>query len=272
MEPNFTFPQPSIPAGANPPSSEGVAAFYLVVNSAQGPAYHPNIPSPRRTPSPLLPPSPFLQHSSLSPAFPMPPAPAIQVVPRHSPGYHHQQAPDIPYSLPHSGVSGAAPTWIPHTRNRACAPTAYHPSLPNGDVNGVEDDSSDEEIYVDDEARRDGGMLAKSPPTPSIYSKTTPPPSEQAQTYSVLDPQLDTYDCRYPGCTAPVRSDEAARLGGFCCDTHMLMAIHNGIAIRCSRCQQRVCPEGTKYCSGQCATGGRKGGREVRRSFWRFTS
>ncbi|KAH9025118.1 hypothetical protein EDB85DRAFT_1984976 [Lactarius pseudohatsudake] len=182
----------------------------------------------------------------------MAPAPAIQVAPRHYPGYHHPQAPDIPYSLPHSGVSGAAHTWIPHMRNQ--------------------DDSSDEESYVDDEGPRDGGMLAKSPPTPSIYSKTTPAPREQAQTYSVLDPQLDTYDCRYPGCTALVRSDEAARLGGFCCDTHMLMAIHNGIAIRCSGCQQRVCPEGTKYCSGQCATGGRKGGREVRRSFWRLTS
>ncbi|KAH9053043.1 hypothetical protein EDB87DRAFT_1713018 [Lactarius vividus] len=195
MDPNFTFPEPSIPAGAKPPSSEEVAAFYLVVNSAQGPAYHPNVPSPRRTPSPLLPPSPLLQHSSLSPAFPMDPAPAIQVAPRHSPSYHHLQAPDIPYSLPHSGVSGAAQTWIPHQRNRACAPTSYYTSLSIGGVNGVADDSSDEELYGYDEAPRDGGMLAKSPPTPSIYAGTTPAPLEQTQTYSVLNPQLDTYDC-----------------------------------------------------------------------------
>ncbi|KAH9169661.1 hypothetical protein EDB89DRAFT_1983576 [Lactarius sanguifluus] len=193
--------KPVFPTGVNPPPSEGVAPFYLVVNSAQGPAYHPNVPSPGRTPSPLLPPSPFLQHSSFSATFPIAPAPAIQVAPRHPPGYHHSQAPDIPYSLPHSGVSGAAQTWIPHKRNQ--------------------DDSSDEDIYVDDEAPRDGGVLPKSPPTLPIYSKTTPAPREQAQTYSVLDPQLDTYDCRYPGCTVPVRSDEAARLGGFCCDAHM---------------------------------------------------
>ncbi|KAH9025122.1 hypothetical protein EDB85DRAFT_2179771 [Lactarius pseudohatsudake] len=126
MDPNFTFPQPSIPARANPPSSEGVAAFYLVVNSAQGPAYHPN------------------GHPNGHPNAP--PVPAIHFAPRHSPGYH-LEAPDTPYSLSHSGVSGATQTWIPPAPLR-------NPPLSNGGMNGVEDDSSDEEIYEDDEAFR----------------------------------------------------------------------------------------------------------------------
>ncbi|KAI9443914.1 hypothetical protein H4582DRAFT_1917721 [Lactarius indigo] len=199
MDPNIAFPQPTLPTEANPPSSEVGAAFYLVVNSAPGPAYHPNVPSPRRTPSPLPPPSPLLQHS-----LQMPPVPVIQVTPRHYQGYH-PEASDIPYSLPHSGVSGATQTWAPasaHQRNQ--------------------DDSSDEEIYEDDEAFRSDGLLAKSPPSRSFFSRTARPSRKQTLEHPVRDPKLDSYPCRYPGCPALVRSDVAARLGGFCCDTHML--------------------------------------------------
>ncbi|KAH9053044.1 hypothetical protein EDB87DRAFT_1654922 [Lactarius vividus] len=240
MDPNFTFPQPSISAGANPPSSEGVAAFYLVVNSAQGPTYHSNAPSPRRTPSPQPPPSQLLQPSSHTLNFPMPSVPVIQVAPQHSPGYH-LEAPDIPYSLSHSGVSGATQTWTPpaHQRNQ--------------------DDSSDEEIYEEDEAFRNAGLLSKSPPSRSFFTRTTRPSRKQTLEHPVREPKLDTYPCRFPQCPAAVKSDVAARLGGFCCDTHMLLAIHNGIAMRCSRCKQRVCPEGSKYCSGQCANGPAQG-------------
>ncbi|KAH9005404.1 hypothetical protein EDB86DRAFT_1441050 [Lactarius hatsudake] len=172
----------------------------------------------------------------------MPQVPAIQVAPRYSPGNHLETlAPDTPYSHSHSGVSGATQTWISPTPPRN------------------QDDSSDEEIYEDDEAFRNAGLLAKSPPSRSFFSRTKRPSRKQTLEYPVREPKLDIYPCRYPGCPAPVRSDVAARLGGFCCDTQMLLAIHNGIAMRCSRCQQRVCPEGSKYCSGQCANGPAQG-------------
>ncbi|KAH8979755.1 hypothetical protein EDB92DRAFT_1902972 [Lactarius akahatsu] len=170
----------------------------------------------------------------------MPPVPAIHVASRQSPNYH-LEAPDTPYSLSHSGVSGATQTWIP-------------PAPPRN-----QDDSSDEEIYEDDEAFRNTGLLAKSPPSRSFFSRTKRPSRKQTLEYPVREPKLDTYPCRFPKCPASVKSDVAARLGGFCCDTHMLLAIHNGIAMRCSRCQQRVCPEGSKYCSGQCANGPAQG-------------
>ncbi|KAH9169656.1 hypothetical protein EDB89DRAFT_1983538 [Lactarius sanguifluus] len=75
----------------------------------------------------------------------------------------------------------------------------------------------------------------------------------------VLQMLPTSFPCRFPGCLALVTSDVVARLGGFCSNSHMQLAIHNGLAIRCPRCQQRVCPEGLKYCSRQCANGPAQG-------------
>jgi len=68
--------------------------------------------------------------------------------------------------------------------------------------------------------------------------------------------QLPTSRCRYHGCHAPVGGDVAVRLGGFCSDAHMSLAIHNGTATQCHRSHcQRVCPVGSEYCSAPCANG-----------------
>jgi hypothetical protein len=37
----------------------------------------------------------------------------------------------------------------------------------------------------------------------------------------VKDPEWIFFSCRWPGCQVPVRSDQVARLGGFCCDTQL---------------------------------------------------
>jgi hypothetical protein len=66
--------------------------------------------------------------------------------------------------------------------------------------------------------------------------------------------QAPIFPCRLPGCQVPIPSDIATRHGGFCCDTHMWMAVHNGIATQCPRCQ-RVCPEGQRFCGASCANG-----------------
>ena len=41
------------------------------------------------------------------------------------------------------------------------------------------------------------------------------------QQYTVREPHMPMFPCRYPECLASVRGDAAARLGGFCSDTHM---------------------------------------------------
>ena len=87
-------------------------------------------------------------------------------------------------------------------------------------MNGIED-NSDAEGYPEN---HDGDVRAKGPPSRSFFSggsKTRGSSRRQTVELPVRESQLPTYPCRFPGCTASVRSDVAARLGGFCCDTHM---------------------------------------------------
>jgi hypothetical protein len=164
--------------------------------------------------------------------------------------------------------------------------------VPSLSPSGSNQDSLGGEKYEEDggyryTARRDGNVRVKSPPSRPFFAgslRMTRPsqqqtPARQAresrlarfflavfrmprpfrrqtvQQHTVREPQLPTSPCRYPECPTPVGGDLPARLGGFCCDTHMWMAIHEGIATHCSRCQQRVCPEGRNFCSAQCANG-----------------
>ncbi|KAH9046388.1 hypothetical protein EDB83DRAFT_1541230 [Lactarius deliciosus] len=113
-----------------------------------------------------------------------------QLTPRYShyqsPGMSYSPALDILYSLSHSGVSGAAQTWIPHQINQ------------------------NEGIYEDEEEFRDGDTLTKSLPTRSFFASTTRPSRKQTLEYPVREPQMDTCDYRFPECAAFVRSDVAA--------------------------------------------------------------
>jgi len=228
-----TFPMPTRASGAMnlPPSSAEGAAFYLVLGPAQGPAHPPNFPSPGITHSPLPPPYPFLPQS-----YPASSYQAIQGAPQPSPSYYSRE-PDATHVLSHSVVSGAAQISPARQRNQ--------------------DDSDDEDDSVCPAMHNGDSLLAKSPPNLPFFSGGFKLPRlsrKQTLEHPVREPELPTFPCRHPECPASVRSDVAARLGGFCCDNHMWMAIHNGIATKCPRCQ-RVCPEGSKYCSARCANG-----------------
>ncbi|KAI9452382.1 hypothetical protein BJY52DRAFT_936078 [Lactarius psammicola] len=147
------------------------------------------------------------------------------------PGYG-LQAPSMPHSSSHSGMSGA--TQIPAGRQRT-------------------QNESDDEGHPES---HDGDVRAKGPPSRSYSSggsRTGRSSRRQTVAPPVREPQLPTFPCRHPECIALVTSDVSARLGGFCSNTHMWMAIHDGIATQCSRCKQRVCLEGWKYCSAECA-------------------
>ena len=151
-----------------------------------------------------------------------------------------QVAPPSFPDTPHSAVSGLAQTAPYGRRNRACIPLA------NGGASGVENDDK----YEDERAYRypamhDDNMLAKSPPSRPFFSgafpaRVTRPSQQQTLTRTTRESRLAkffsaafriphpsrkdtlaTFPCRYPKCSASVRSDEAVRLGGFCCETHM---------------------------------------------------
>jgi len=256
------FPQPLVSA-----SSATGTAFYLVMSPAQGSTHPLQIPIPGRTPFP--PP----------PTFPMPPGQANHVTPSSLPSYHWQAL--------HSTVSELAQT-APDSRGRnpACVPSIESPCQTAVRASAAEDDNKYE---VDDGGYRyPATMLTKSPPSLPFFSGTSrfrttcpsqqqhtlgaresrltkffsavfrkPRPSRRTHTpeHTVREPRLAAFRCRYPGCTDSVRSDEAARLGGFCGDTHMWRAIYEGIAQQCPRCLQRVCPEGWNFCSAWCANG-----------------
>ncbi|KAF8267024.1 hypothetical protein EI94DRAFT_1731557 [Lactarius quietus] len=233
------FPHPAFPAGTmNRSLSAQGAAFYLVPGRAQGSTHTLNVPSPRRTPSPMPSPLPYSSQQSLHPAFPMPPGQDFQVARQPSPNYSSRE-PVTPHLQSYSMVSGPA-----HS------PATYQRNL----------DDSDDEIYDDAEgsATHNGELLAKSPPTRSIFSgfSLSRPSRRQTVDRPVQRAQLPSSPCRFPECQASVRSDVAARLGGFCCDSHMRSAIYNGLATQCPRDRcQRVCPAGSTFCSAQCANG-----------------
>lgn len=239
------FPQPLVPATTNSAYNAADAAFYLVIGPGHVSAHPLQVTSPGRI-SPPLPPSYPIPSQVSHPAFPMPLGQAdhvatIQVVPSLSPSGRNQDS-----------LGG---------------------------------EKYEEEGGYRYPARRDGDGRAKSPPSRPFFAGTlrmTRSSQEQTperqvresrlarffsavfrmpfrrqtvQQHTVREPQLPTFPCRYPECLASVRGDVAARLGGFCGDTHMWMAIHEGIATHCPRCQQRVCPEGKNFCSAQCANG-----------------
>ncbi len=124
-------------------------------------------------------------------------------------------------------VSGLVQTAPGGGRNRAYVSySLLSIPLANGGASGVEDDSDDEE-YEDDRGypvKHDGDVLAKSPPSHPFFSgvfRMPRPFRNQTLEHPVQEHQLATFPCRLPRCPASVRSDVAARLGGFCCDTHM---------------------------------------------------
>ena len=145
----------------------------------------------------------------------------------------------------------------------------YNFTLPNGGGSGVERRGVEDGREYRHPAKHDGKVLAKSPPSRPIFSgplRTTsrsskqqtlghpargsssrlakffstlfrmPGPSRKLE-WTVRESQPPTFRCRYPECAAPVRSDEAARLGGFCCDTHMWLVVLS------SRRIWYLCPE-----------------------------
>lgn len=61
--------------------------------------------------------------------------------------------------------------------------------------------------------------------------------------------------CKWPECPTMVGADISARYSGFCCITHMRMAIHHDLVTRCSGCALWACPEGQRFCSAGCADG-----------------
>jgi hypothetical protein len=79
------------------------------------------------------------------------------------------------------------------------------------------------------------------------------PPNQP--TTPVRLPQQATFRCRLPECQDSITGDIAARLSGFCCNSHMWSAIEHDIATLCSVCNGRACPEGKAYCSAECANG-----------------
>jgi hypothetical protein len=169
----------------------------------------------------------------------MPLGQELQAVHQRSPSpYFPEQAHDIPYPQPHSGVSGAEQFHPPYQMHRACVPYPAISPLNKWCMNGVDDDSGGG-MYEEPEApaMHDGHRLAKSPPTRPFHTSIgTTDNNGTANSkgpfltrlfrkttvdHPVKDPQLLMYPCRWLGCTVPVRGDQVARLGGFCCDTQM---------------------------------------------------
>jgi hypothetical protein len=107
---------------------------------------------------------------------------------------------------------------------RVFSTACYKPRLESGCMNGVEDDLDGEDNEVVFPAMQDGDGLAWSPPNLPFSGggfKWPRPSRKQERTVRESHLPVPTIRCRYPGCQASVRSDVAARLGGFCCDTHM---------------------------------------------------
>ena len=143
------------------------------------------------------------------------------------------------------GTGADGPKW----QGKPCV-CSLHPTINSPWQTVVASGVEDEDKYEGDSGYRypKVHVLAKSPPSRPFFSgafRTTRPSQHPARKsrlakffseifrkprpsrtrtleHTVREPQpAGTFRCRYPECRAPIRSDEAARLGGFCCDTHM---------------------------------------------------
>ncbi|KAI9452875.1 hypothetical protein BJY52DRAFT_891451 [Lactarius psammicola] len=261
MTPSYRTPpdhQPLSSAGlalaANPVSS--VASTYLSGGPARRESKLPpqtfSDPSARITPSSLPPPNesyyPYPQHPSTYP-------PASQLVPASvrpqpavpTPDYYGSTTRPYPPVLSPPGVRGSVTTPVPGLPND----TRVYDELDG------ERDWDDYGISATD----DGSELDEDPLNQPIFqlrgSSMAGIQETGSRRYRPQGPQNSTSRCRLPDCQASITDAVAARLGGFCCDSHMWIAIHSGIASLCPECKRRACPEGQTFCSAECAKGRR---------------
>ncbi|KAH9021555.1 hypothetical protein EDB85DRAFT_2278409 [Lactarius pseudohatsudake] len=258
MAPSYRTPQPVSSGGfslaENPASTVAtLASTYLSggpVRSVALPSeHHSQSPSPssRTAPSSLPPPDVPLshRHSSAYPPASQPvrvpdrPHPAI---PTPGPGYYESPMRRYPPDLPPSRV-----------RRSVAMPSTRHPNNARvyydlGYKRGGDKDKDDHDTL---EMHR-SGALAEDPsnrPVFELWGSSIAGIQIKAHGNRHLEPQNATSPCRLPECAYLITVAVAARLGGFCSDSHMWTAINWGIATLCPRCKGRACPEGRALCS-----------------------
>lgn len=84
-----------------------------------------------------------------------------------------------------------------------------------------------------------------------VKRRRQPPNQTDASATAVQLPQRTTFICRLPGCQQSPAVESATRFGGFCGDSHMWLAMRDGVATQC-RCKRWACPEGQAFCAS-CA-------------------
>ncbi|KAH9054541.1 hypothetical protein EDB87DRAFT_103586 [Lactarius vividus] len=193
-----------------------------------------------RTAPSFLPP----QDISLSPQHLSEYPPLHQAIPTPGPGYDGspmRQHPSYDSYLPPSRMQRRPVTCLPNNTRGGYYDLDYER---DGDKDG--DDHDTLEMYH-------GGVLAEDHANRPVFelrgSSIAGIQKSGHQINHQPESQGTTCCCRLPECHYFVPEAVAARLGGFCCNSHMWSAINRGIATLCPRCKNRACPEGQALCS-----------------------
>ncbi|KAI0260266.1 hypothetical protein BC834DRAFT_550349 [Gloeopeniophorella convolvens] len=154
-------------------------------------------------------------------------------MPDHRNGYHKPYdgppAPNMTPSISHRGAQGV-------------------PQYYNGPLHSVPETMDGEESLdpvFDDEPRY------KGPPGKPVAGRATGPPK---RTSTMTQSQVFLVPCRLgPSyCREQVRSDIAARYGGFCSTEHLEFAKRHHMVSLCKGCNVGISREHNDYCSDEC--------------------